>query len=76
LGRLFREGFITLNRALMFLEPELVDAVVWHELAHLAHPNHSQQFWSELRRLDPEMSEHRRAISAAWDQVPGWAERR
>jgi predicted metal-dependent hydrolase len=75
-GGCSQRGFITLNRALLFLEPHLVDAVIHHELAHLPHPNHSPRFWQELARLDPNMPWNRAAIGAAWDRVPGWAERR
>jgi len=68
-------GFVTLNRALLFLPPDLVRAVMLHELAHLRHPNHSAAFWAELGRLDVAMASHRVEIALAWDAVPGWAER-
>lgn len=67
-------GTITLNRCLLFLTPELMLAVMHHELAHIRHPNHSEAFWRELGRLDPEVGIHRRAIARAWDAVPPWAE--
>lgn len=69
-------GFITLNRALLFLPSELVDAVILHELAHLRHPNHSPAFWSALEEMDPETASHRASIRCARDAVPAWAERR
>jgi len=67
-------GAITLNRCLLFLDPELARAVVRHELAHLVEPNHSKAFWRELERLDPRAHAHRQAIRDAWDRVPPWAE--
>lgn len=69
-------GAITLNRALLFLPASLVEGVMLHELAHLAHPNHSQRFWGHLATLDPDWAERRAAIREAWRFVPGWAERR
>lgn len=67
-------GSITLNRALLFLPPELARGVVLHELAHLKVPNHSPAFWHFLVRLDPEAHNHRAAIKLSWDAVPPWAE--
>jgi predicted metal-dependent hydrolase len=73
-GACSTSGSITLNRCLLFLPPELVDSVVLHELAHLVQPNHSVEFWRELRRLDPSAHDHRKAIRGAWSVVPIWAE--
>jgi predicted metal-dependent hydrolase len=67
-------GAITLNRCLLFLPSELVGAVILHELAHVAHPDHSPAFWAELRRLDPAVEQHRVALRAARHDVPAWAE--
>ena len=67
-------GAITLNRCLLFLSPELVRAVMLHELAHLVHINHSAAYWAELERLDPRVTLHRAEMARAWDAVPPWAE--
>lgn len=67
-------GAITLNRCLLFLPPQLVRAVLLHELAHLRQANHSPAFWRELARLDRLAAEHRRDIAHAWAAVPPWAE--
>lgn len=75
-GGCSKSGHITLNRSLLFLHPELVDAVIAHELAHLAHPDHSRAFWAELERLDPAVAVHRAELVAVRDAVPPWAERR
>jgi predicted metal-dependent hydrolase len=34
--------------------PQLIDYVVCHELAHLRHMNHSASFWAEVKRMCPE----------------------
>lgn len=70
----YSAGTITLNRALLFLPPELVRAAMLHELAHACHPNHSAEFRAELARLDPDADEHAAAIAQSWDAVPPWAE--
>ena len=67
-------GSISLNRCLVFLEPELARAVVLHELAHLRHANHSKAFWRELEKMDPDVAAHRTAMAQAWNAVPPWAE--
>lgn len=67
-------GTISLNRNLLFLEPELVDALILHELAHVRVMNHSPRFWAELELLDPAARVHRRRLGCANDRVPAWAE--
>ena len=73
-GSCSARGSITLNRTLLFLDPELVRAIVLHELAHLRQPNHSARFWNELERLDPDARRHRAEMRRARDLVPPWAE--
>ncbi len=75
-GGCSERGYITLNRALLFLPPDLVRAVMLHELAHLAHPNHSRAFWDHLAAIDPDVTSHRLRIASSWDHVPPWADRR
>ena len=44
---------ISLNSNLVFLEDDLVDYVILHELAHIKVKNHSRKFWQELERMLP-----------------------
>jgi len=44
---------------LMFLDLELMDYVVIHELAHLVEMNHSQRFWDIVSKYCPDYQEYR-----------------
>jgi predicted metal-dependent hydrolase len=52
-------GTISLNIGLMNVPIELRDYVIWHELSHIKHMNHSPSFWAEVARHDPLYHEHR-----------------
>jgi predicted metal-dependent hydrolase len=45
---------ISFNYHLMKLSSSLIEYVVIHELAHIRHKNHSQEFWAEVKRFLPE----------------------
>ena len=42
---------INLNVNLVRLPDELRDYVIWHELVHTRHKNHSKAFWRALNRI-------------------------
>lgn len=44
-GSCSSRGHINFNWRLVVFKPEIVDYVIIHELAHLKHMNHSQNFW-------------------------------
>lgn len=53
---------INLNIQLMRLPHHLIDYVIVHELCHLKHQNHSQDFWYLLETILPEAKEHRKEL--------------
>jgi predicted metal-dependent hydrolase len=63
---------ISLNCALLFLEPELVRHLFLHELAHTRHLDHSRAFWGLVARLDPEFEAQEKRLRDAWPTVPAW----
>jgi predicted metal-dependent hydrolase len=73
-GSCSSRGTISLNRNLLFLPPELADALVLHELAHLRVLDHSPRFWSLLVTMDPRAHEHRAQLKQACRFVPPWAD--
>ena len=42
-------GIINLNWKLILFAPALIDYVIVHELCHLKHMNHSQEFWDLVK---------------------------
>lgn len=75
-GSCSARGTISLSRNLLFLEPDLVDALILHELAHIRVMDHSKRFWSELERIDPDAHSHRVRLRDASCSVPPWADAR
>ena len=53
---------ITLNKQLSFVNRELVDYVVVHELAHLQHMNHSKAFHSLVESYLPNSKHYRQEL--------------
>lgn len=52
-------GNLNFNWKLMLLEPELLDYVVVHELAHRREMNHSARFWAVVKQELPDYQERR-----------------
>jgi hypothetical protein len=71
-GSCSSRGGISLNVRLLFLEPDVVDYVLVHELAHLDHPDHSPAFHARVASLLPRAGVLRRRLKTAGDRVPDW----
>lgn len=63
-------GVIRLNWRLMQHEPQIIDYVVVHELAHLHHMDHSPQFWSVVAEVLPDWKLLRRTLREK--PLPAW----
>lgn len=67
---------IRLNAALRHMPGWVLEAVVAHELAHVAHPDHSPSFWRLLRRVCPETDRARAFLEGVswlgreWGKLP------
>lgn len=71
-GSCSARGTISLNCALLFLEPPLVRHLFLHELAHTRHLNHSRAYWRFLATLEPDFESRERQLRDAWCSVPAW----
>jgi len=63
---------ISLNAAILLLEPEQADYVLIHELCHLTHMNHSERYWGLVMQYVPEFRALDRAVDQFWETGPAW----
>lgn len=63
---------ISLNLRLVCLPEELVRYVLFHELAHCRHMNHSRTFWDEVRSFEPNFERLDAELRTAWRHIPAW----
>ena len=61
-GSASQSGVIHLNWHLVHFSPALIDYVVAHELCHLIHMNHSDQFWARLNQVMPDSERSRKIL--------------
>ncbi|MDP9380166.1 MAG: M48 family metallopeptidase [Chloroflexota bacterium] len=67
---------IRLNAALREMPRWVLEAVVAHELAHIAHPNHSPAFWTLTRQVCPTTDRANAFLAGVswlghhWDHLP------
>ena len=61
-GSCTSNGVIRLNWRLIHLDPELIDYVIAHELAHLIEMNHSPAFWATVARIYPHYDRARKQL--------------
>ncbi len=71
-GSCSSKGNLNFNWRLVMAPEEILDYVVVHELCHLAHLNHSSQFWQMVRDILPDFRERRNWLKAnglllAWE---------
>lgn len=72
-GSCSNSGTVSLNAALLFLEPPVVRYLFIHELCHLIALNHSRKFWAAVARFEPDYEALDRRLTQAWHEIPLWA---
>jgi predicted metal-dependent hydrolase len=72
-GSCSRLKSISLNQKLLFLSPELVRYVMLHELCHTRVMSHSQRFWEQVARYDPDYKKKIKSLRQAMKYLPVWA---
>jgi predicted metal-dependent hydrolase len=71
-----KTGTVHLNAALRQMPSWVLEAVVAHELAHVFHPNHSDEFWELLRSVCPKTDRARAFLEGVswtatrWEALP------
>lgn len=61
-GSCSRDANLNFNFRLIFVNPDLLDYVVVHELCHLVELNHSPQFWALVESVLPDYRRRRREL--------------
>lgn len=61
-GSCSRENNLNFNWRLAFYEHTVADYVIYHELAHTVHHNHSSRFYALLERFCPDYKVHRKKL--------------
>ena len=69
-GSCSSDGTLRFNWRLAMLDPELVESVVVHELAHLDVMNHSPAFWKVVLRAMPDAKERGKRLREAGRYLP------
>ena len=63
---------ISLNYKLLFLEAQVVEYVLIHELCHTVHMNHSAKFWKLVSKFEPNYKTIDKSLNQAWQIIPAW----
>jgi predicted metal-dependent hydrolase len=63
-GSCSKKGNLNFNALLSAAPIEVINYVMIHELMHIVEPNHSTQFWNNVRIADPEYIDHKKWLSA------------
>lgn len=63
-GSCTHDGRLMYAWRLVMAPPDVLDYVAAHEVAHLAEMNHSDRFWSVVRKLRPDYERHRRWLKS------------
>ncbi|MBN2104085.1 M48 family metallopeptidase [bacterium] len=64
-GSLSQRRMLTLNRRLIKAPKECIDYVIFHELCHLIHKNHSPEFYNLLEKVMPDWEKRKHRLEMA-----------
>lgn len=62
-GSCSETGNISINWKLIMAPKKISDYIIYHELAHTKHMNHSKKFWNEVGKVCPKYDDHEKWIS-------------
>jgi len=65
--------YISLNRCMLFLDPEQIRYLLVHELCHTRHMNHAAEFWDLVNQFVPNYRNFERTVNQCCYQLPAWA---
>lgn len=71
-GSCTHDGRLMYSWRLAMAPPEVLDYVAAHEVAHLAHMDHSPRFWSAVAGLCPDYQRHRGWLRQHGAGLQGW----
>ncbi len=69
-GSCSADGTLRFSWRLAMVEPDLIDSVAVHELAHLDVMNHSPAFWSVVLQVMPDARQRRKRLGEAGRRLP------
>lgn len=58
----YKDNKITFNLSLVYLEKDLIDYVIVHELSHFIETNHSQRFYQEMKKRMPDYKDKQKRL--------------
>lgn len=64
------DGTIRFSWRVMMLEPELIEYVVVHEMAHLTRMDHSKEYWALVAWAMPDAALRRKRLREVQDKLP------
>lgn len=59
----YKKNKVCFNTVLAHLDYSLIDYVIIHELCHFIEPNHSKQFYNEIKKRMPDYKERERKLA-------------
>lgn len=62
-------GTLSFCYRLILAPPEVMDAIIVHELCHLKHMNHGKKFWALVEQFNPDYAKHRKWLADHADQL-------